>query len=212
MAREVRRLAGDPVMLVLIVAIFAALALFVVFPLVKVLLTSVHDEGRWTLSQYLAIGERRLYRNALVNSVAVAVSTGVLSVVLGYLLAFVVTRTDIPLKRSLHLTAMLPIISPPFVTAVSILFLFGFLGLISHGVLALTDLSLSGFRGVVLSQVFTFAPIAYLSVPRITPSTIYVGGNSPSANGVLPNDRPATLSGSAKHRHPLSRRRSKAPP
>lgn len=170
MARTVRRLAGDPVMLVLIVAIFAALALFVVFPLVKVLLTSVHDEGRWTLSQYLAIGERRLYRTALINSVAVAVTTGALSVLLGYLLAFVVTRTDIPLKRSLHLTAMLPIISPPFVTAVSILFLFGFNGLISHGLLGLSDFSIYGFRGVVLSQVFTFAPIAYLSLRGVLQS------------------------------------------
>ena len=185
MARTVRRLAGDPVMLVLIVAIFVALALFVVFPLVKVLLTSVYDEGQWTLSHYLAIGERRLYRNALINSVAVAAATGALSVVLGYLLAFVVTRTDIPLKRSLHLTAMLPIISPPFVTAVSILFLFGFNGLISHGVLGLSDFSIYGFRGVVLSQVFTFAPIAYLSLrgvlqsisPTLEDACFNLGGN-----------------------------------
>ncbi len=169
-ARDIRRLTGDPVILVLIVAIFASLAVFVVFPLVKVLLTSFHDEGRWTLSHYFAFGERRLYRNALINSVAVAATTGALSVVLGYLLAFVVTRTDVPLKRSLHLTAMLPIISPPFVTAVSILFLFGFNGLISHGLLGLTDFSIYGFRGVVLSQVFTFAPIAYLSLRGVLQS------------------------------------------
>jgi iron(III) transport system permease protein len=162
---ELRRLARDPVLFALIGAIFACLALFVAFPLVKVLLSSLHDDtGGWTLAHYTVIGERRLYRNALVNSVSVAAVTGFVSVALGYLLAFVIARTDVPLKRTLHLTAMLPIISPPFVTAVSILFLFGFNGLVTSHLLHLPDFSIYGFRGVVLSQVFTFAPIAYLSL------------------------------------------------
>src|SRR5690606_41533683 len=57
-----------------------------------------------------------------------------------------------------------PIISPPFVSAVSILFLFGFNGLITKQMLGLQDFSIYGFHGVVWSQVFTFAPIAYLSL------------------------------------------------
>ena len=97
---QLRRLGRDPLLLALIVAIFACLAVFVLFPLVRVLMVSLQDEaGQWSLEQYRLIVERRLYWNALVNSVAVATVTGIVSVALGYLLAFVIARTDVPFKR-----------------------------------------------------------------------------------------------------------------
>ncbi len=168
---QLRRLGRDPVLLALIVAIFACLAVFVLFPLVRVLMVSLQDDaGQWSLEQYRLVVERRLYWNALVNSVAVATVTGIVSVALGYLLAFVIARTDVPFKRTLHLTALLPVISPPFVTAVSILFLFGFNGLVTRHLLRLDDFSIYGFRGVVLSQILTFTPIAYLTLRGVLQS------------------------------------------
>ena len=165
-----RRLARDPVWLTLVVAIFVALGLFVAYPLVKVLLTSVRDGDAWTLEHYRIVAERKLYRNALVNSVAVGAIVGVVGTALGYLIAFVVTRTEVPAKRTLHLVSVLPIISPPFVTAVSILLLFGFNGLLTRHVPWLADSSIYGFRGVVLSQLLTFTPIAYLSLRGVLQS------------------------------------------
>jgi len=165
-----RRLARDPVWLALVVAIFVALALFVALPLVKVLLTSVRDGSGWTLEHYRIVAERKLYRNALVNSVTVGAIVGVVGTALGYLIAFVVTRTEVPAKRTLHLVSVLPIISPPFVTAVSILLLFGFNGLVTRHVPWLADSSIYGFRGVVLSQLLTFTPIAYLSLRGVLQS------------------------------------------
>mgnify|MGYP001244530969 CR=1 FL=1 len=165
-----RRLARDPVWLALVVAIFVALGLFVAYPLVKVLLTSVRDGDAWTLEHYRIVAERKLYRNALVNSVAVGAIVGVVGTALGYLIAFVVTRTEVPAKRTLHLVSVLPIISPPFVTAVSILLLFGFNGLLTRHVPWLADSSIYGFRGVVLSQLLTFTPIAYLSLRGVLQS------------------------------------------
>jgi len=165
-----RRLARDPVWLTLVVAIFVALGLFVAYPLVKVLLTSVRDGDAWTLEHYRIVAERKLYRNALVNSVAVGAIVGVVGTALGYLIAFVVTRTEVPAKRTLHLVSVLPIISPPFVTAVSILLLFGFNGLVTRHVPWLADSSIYGFRGVVLSQLLTFTPIAYLSLRGVLQS------------------------------------------
>lgn len=167
---ELRRLARDPVLLVLLAAIAASIAAFVVYPLVKVLLASVQIDGDWTLGGYRELAERRLYRNALINSLAVGTLVGVLGVAIGFLTAFVLTRLDVPGKRVLHYITMLPIISPPFVSAVSILFLFGFNGLVTRQVLGLTDFSIYGFHGVVLSQVFTFAPIAYLSLRGVLAS------------------------------------------
>src|SRR5690606_41094654 len=106
----------------------------------------------------------KLYRNALANSLSVGALVGLFGVVIGYVAAFVLTRLDVPFKKLLHLITILPIISPPFVSAVSILFLFGFNGLITKQLMGLQDFSIYGFHGVVWSQVFTFAPIAYLSL------------------------------------------------
>src|SRR5690606_21865306 len=154
----------DPILLALVVVIFAAILIFVVYPLVMVFLASVQDRGQFTLANYALIGERRLYRNALWNSLSVGAVVGIIGVIIGYIAAFVLTRLDVPGKRLLHYLMIVPIISPPFVSAVSIVFLFGLNGLITRQVLGLQDFSIYGFHGVVWSQIFTFAPIAYLSL------------------------------------------------
>jgi iron(III) transport system permease protein len=167
---ELRRLARDPVLLVLIAAIGLSIAVFVVYPVIRVFLASFQVDGAWSLSGYQALASRRLYRSALINSLEVGVLVGVLGVALGYVAALVITRLDVPGKRLLHLITMLPIVSPPFVSAVAILFLFGFNGLVTHQLLGLQHFSIYGFRGVVLSQVLTFAPIAYLSLRGVLAS------------------------------------------
>lgn len=167
---QLRILARDPILMALVAVIFVAIALFVVYPLAMVFIASVSERGSFTLSNYGLFLERRLYRNALVNSLSVGALVGLLGVVIGYLCAFVLTRLDVPFKRTLHLLVLLPIISPPFVSAVSILFLFGFNGLITKQLLGLQDFNIYGFHGVVWSQVFTFAPIAYLSLRGVLAS------------------------------------------
>ncbi|WP_333825593.1 ABC transporter permease [Pinisolibacter sp.] len=167
---ELRLLARDPLLAVLLAAIAIAVAVFVVYPLVRVLLASFRVDGVWTLQGYLDIADRRLYRNALINSLGVGALVGVASVVVGYLAAFVMTRLDVPGKTILHYVTILPIVSPPFVSAVSILFLFGFNGLVTRQLFGIEDFSIYGFHGVVLSQIFTFAPIAYLSLRGVLAS------------------------------------------
>ncbi len=162
--REIRNLARDPLLLMLAVIIMAALIVFVVVPLVNVLWASFRTPTGLGLDNYELMTTRRLYRNALRNSLAVGATVGLIGVALGYVCAYVVERTDVPFKRALHVLTILPIISPPFAGAVSILFLFGFNGLITKQLLGLQNFSIYGFHGVVLSQVFTFAPIAYLSL------------------------------------------------
>jgi len=167
---ELRLLARDPLLAVLLAAIAIAVAVFVVHPLIRVLLASFQVDGVWTLQGYVDIAERRLYRNALINSLGVGALVGVASVVVGYLAAFVMTRLDVPGKTILHYVTILPIVSPPFVSAVAILFLFGFNGLVTRQLLGVEDFSIYGFHGVVLSQIFTFAPIAYLSLRGVLAS------------------------------------------
>jgi len=167
---QLRVLARDPVLLILILVIALSVAVFVVYPIARVFLASIRIDGEWTLSGFRTLAVRRLYRSALINSLGVGALVGVLGVVIGYVAAFVITRLDVPGKRFLHLITMLPIVSPPFVTSISILFLFGFNGLVTRQLLGLRHFSIYGFHGVVLSQVLTFAPIAYLSLRGVLAS------------------------------------------
>lgn len=168
--RQLRILARDPLLFGLVVVIMASVTVFVVWPLLEVLLASLRIRGEWSTANYELIATRRLYRNALVNSLQVAATVGVIGTVLGYVMAFVLTRTKVPFKRPLHLAMMLPIISPPFVGAVSILFLFGFNGLVTRQLLDLRDFNIYGRGGVIFSQIFTFAPLAYLSLRGVLQS------------------------------------------
>ncbi len=167
---QLRILARDPILLALVGVIFVSILIFVVYPLAMVFIASLQDRGEWTLANYSLMSERRLYRNALWNSLSVGTLVGLIGVILGYIAAFVLTRLNVPGKRILHYLMIVPIISPPFVSAVSILFLFGFNGLITRQLLGLQDFSIYGFHGVVWSQVFTFAPIAYLSLRGVLAS------------------------------------------
>jgi iron(III) transport system permease protein len=169
--REIRILARDPLLLFLVAMVFVLIALFVVYPLAKVAIASLQTRGgEWTLEHYQLLETRRLYRNALGNSLSVAATVGFIGTALGFVIAFVLTRMDVPFKRWLHLITLLPIISPPFVGAVSILFLFGFNGLVTKQLLGLQDFNIYGRWGVVASQIFTFAPLAYLSLRGVLQS------------------------------------------
>ena len=168
--RQLTILARDPVLLALVLTIMAAVALFVVYPLVQVLLASFQVRGTWTFANYELLSTRRLYRTALVNSLQVAALVGVVGTALGFVIAFTLTRTNVPFKRALHMLTLLPIISPPFVGAISILFLFGFNGLVTRQLLGLQDFNIYGRWGVIASQIFTFAPLAYLSLRGVLQS------------------------------------------
>ncbi len=169
--RELQILWRDPLLAVLVLVIILSLLIFVIYPLASVLLKSFQTQGGdFTLANYQRFFTFRYLRSALWNSLKVGIATGIIGVALGYLAAFTLIRTNVPGKRMLHVLFILPVISPPFVSAISILMLFGFNGLITRGLLGLQDFNIYGFKGVFISQVFTFAPIGYLTLRGVMES------------------------------------------
>jgi iron(III) transport system permease protein len=169
--RDLQLLRRDPLILLLIVITILSLLIFVVYPLLSVLFKSFQTtEGSLTLANYNRFIRFKYLRNALKNSLSTGTLTGLVGVIIGYLAAFTIARTNIPFKKFFHVIFILPIISPPFTSALSILMLFGSHGLITHGVLGLRNFSIYGFKGVVMSQIFTFAPVAYLTLRGVLDS------------------------------------------
>ncbi len=171
MKRELEILWQDPLLALLVGAIALSLLIFVVYPLIAVFIKGFQtQDGQFTLENYRRFATYRYLQNALVNSLTVGLATGAVGVILGYLAAFTLARTDVPGKQFLHILLILPIISPPFVSAIAILLLFGFNGLITQKILGLQGFNIYGFKGVFLSQVFTFAPIGYLTLRGVLES------------------------------------------
>ena len=65
-------------------------------------------------------------------------------------------------KSIFNLIAMLPIVSPPFAVALSIILLFGSRGLITYTLFGMRDVNVYGFRGLLFAQTLSYFPIAYL--------------------------------------------------
>jgi iron(III) transport system permease protein len=169
-ARDLRQLQCEPLLALGIAGIFALLFVFILYPLVRVLMVSVLPQGAFSLTLYRELLGSWFIRQAFWNSLLMGILTALGGTAVGFLFAFTLTRTDIPGKRILSLAAILPIISPPFVSALSIILLFGNNGLITRQLLGFQDVALYGFRGLLVAQVFTFFPVAYLTLRGILES------------------------------------------
>ena len=146
-------------------AVALLLAVFVVWPVLRVLGMSLTSPAGLTLAHYAEFfGSWRLFR-ILVNSLVVSIVSTVITVGLALVLAYAVTRTTIPGKRFISLMSLLPLISPPFLVSLAFILLLGRNGVLTHG-LGLSW-SIYGFTGIVVSQVFTFLPQAYILLANV---------------------------------------------
>ncbi|MEE1110440.1 MAG: ABC transporter permease subunit, partial [Lachnospiraceae bacterium] len=75
-----------------------------------------------------------------------------------------------PCKGFLTAIATLPILSPPFVLSLSMIFLFGKQGLITKTLLGITGNNVYGAPALIVVQCMSFFPIAYLTLSGILSS------------------------------------------
>ena len=155
----VRRLMRDPLGLLAIVFAVALLAVFVVFPVLRVLAQPGLTEW-WRLvadPRWLRLGGNTLLIAALSTTSAVT---------LGFLFAYATSRPDVPLRHLFKLAAILPLVSPPFVGGLSFILLFGRRGLVTYSLLGLSG-DIYGWHGLWMVQTLAFFPIAYLSLAGV---------------------------------------------
>lgn len=168
--RQLIWLVKDPVLCMTILVVFALLAVFIVYPIVMVVFQSLSSIEYPGLRVYSKLMSSSYVRRSLHNSLLMGVVSAVISCALGFLLAYTVTRTDIPFKGFLNFIAIVPIVSPPFLSAVSVLLLFGANGLITSKLLGIYNYPIYGFKGLLFAQVVTFFPVAYLTLKGVIES------------------------------------------
>ena len=168
---ETKMILRQPALLLAVLASIALLVLFVIYPLGKVLLFSLTDEaGNVSLAPMLALFSTPRYLATFGRTMLLGVVVAVIATFIGYIFAFTITRTNVPCKGFLKTIATLPILSPPFILSLSIIFLFGKQGLITNSLLHITDNNVYGMGSLVVVQVISFFPIAYMPLSGILSS------------------------------------------
>ncbi|WP_024633369.1 MULTISPECIES: ABC transporter permease [unclassified Paenibacillus] len=97
----------------------AAVLIFFVYPILKLVLLSFQGEQGLTLSHYSELLQQDRFWSTLRNTVFIVTGSTVLSLVLGTALAWIVAYTDIRNKSALHMGILLCFILPSYVLTLS---------------------------------------------------------------------------------------------
>ena len=166
--RLVRRVPRWRLEHVIMAAAVVALIVLVVLPLTFLLIGSVRGEQGLSFEHFAEVLTGRLYLSALQNSLILGAWTGLFSLVIGLLLAWAVSRTDVPGKGLIKVTATLSYLSPPFLTAIAFVYLFspnaGLINVLVRDVAGLPWLTFNIFSmtGLVLVTVLHTFPFVFL--------------------------------------------------
>ena len=107
-------------------ALAAVLGFLVLYPLVWLVLESVHGEGgAFTLAHYRAAATSPAFRTPAVNSFVLAAGAGVLSVLIATPMAWAIARTDMPLRRLVRVLVFGSVVTPGLLTALAWIILAG---------------------------------------------------------------------------------------
>ena len=153
----------EPLLYATIALVIASLAVFIAYPLLMITKASfINVSGELSLSSYQRILRGGGLLTALTNSLKLALITATLSTLIAYIFAYTFAYIKVPFKKIFSGIAILPVISPPFVIALSAILLLGRQGFITKDILGIQNASIYGLHGLILVQTLTFFPIAFL--------------------------------------------------
>jgi len=152
--------------LLILVAAFGLILLFVFFPLSSLFSSSIEDvhTGEFTMAHFQRFAERPFFYRALFRSLNVSTWTTVLSVVLGASTAYVTSIYKIKGKKILDILIIISMLSPPFIGAYSWILLAGRNGYMARFFrgFGVTLPSVYGFGGIVMVMTLSSFPLIYL--------------------------------------------------
>ncbi len=141
----------------------AALALFLIGPLLMIFVKSVQDKdgvyvGLVHFREYFATPE---LQQSIRNTLFVATVVTMVTVPLAFTFAYALTRSCMPGKGTFRVIALTPILAPSLMAAISFIQWFGTQGLLK-GLLA--GASVYGAIGIILSSIYATFPHALMIV------------------------------------------------
>jgi iron(III) transport system permease protein len=138
-----------------------ALAFFLLAPLGTILMKSVQDRaGEWIgLANFVAYFKTPALSRSIWNSLWVSTLVTAITIPLAFTFAYALTRSCMRFKTLLRNVALVPILAPSLLAAISFIFWFGNQGLLK-GLMGETQIY--GAPGIVISLVFATFPHALM--------------------------------------------------
>lgn len=172
--KSLKKVFNDPILFSTIIFVIVIILLFTILPLFNILKESFTVNNTFSFQHYIEVMNLPESLNIIKNTILLGIVTSIFSTGIGFFFAYGMTYLELPLKKFFNSVAILPIVSPPFVVALSAILLLGRRGFITRGILGIKNADIYGFHGLVLVQVLTFFPVAYLMLigllQRIDPS------------------------------------------
>ena len=156
---------ADPIMVTTIVLLIAFLTLFILYPLAILLVDSVITDPGISLSVFQRVLAMPSFQTAITNTLKVGLLVSVVSTLVGLLFAYVEVYVQLKtrfMSGLFKVVSMLPVVSPPFVLSLSMILLFGKMGIITRGLLGIPDNNVYGYWGIFVVQTLTFFPVCYM--------------------------------------------------
>lgn len=144
----------------LILFLVGSVGLFTLYPMIRIFLRSLQGEAsRYGLASYFEVWAQ--YRGSLWNSIVVGVLSALICTALSLGTALAVTSARGRLKSAAMAVLLIAMVSPPFVSSLAYIQLYGRRGWITYRLLGL---SLDPYNavGVILMQALSFAPLTAL--------------------------------------------------
>ena len=157
---EFRRIFQDPVLFASLVLVVIFVVVAILMPIYAMVSESRTPEGQRLFSRYLG---SPVYQTIIRNTLEMGLLVAALGTALGFLLAYIQVKVDVPFKRFMHITYLIPIISPPFAVATAVLLLFGRNGMISKGWFNVRY-DIYGLDGLALVLTLSYFTIAYMNL------------------------------------------------
>ena len=153
----------------------------VLLPLYPMLIRSFQDaDGQWIgLDNYIRYFQTPALSVSIFNTFYIAIASALISVVLGFIYAYALTRTAMFGKPFFRIVGLLPLFIPPLAHSIGLVYLFGNKGLITTGFFSLIagfDINLYGSNGIIIGEVlycFPQAVILLMTALSITDARLY---------------------------------------
>jgi len=144
------------------IILFLLLATFLLWPLIAVLIKSIAGPEGFTLQYYKNFITKPYYYQSLINTLTLGVLTTSVCIGVGFIISYITTRGPRFLRKPLKMLALVPMIAPPYIFALSLIILLGRNGIVTRALNL--NWSIYGFSGVVIAQTLAFLPLAYLMI------------------------------------------------
>ena len=139
-------------------SVIISLLVFILYPIVMVISTSFYSKGLFTLDNYKnLINQRNL--KLIKNSIFVVTLSSFIGVIISVSIALFAFMGK--WKSRIYKSMLLAMISPPFVSSIALITLFGRRGLITYNLLGLS-VNPYGWKGIVLLQSLGKIPLGVI--------------------------------------------------